>query len=70
MESVSLTGIFITNKYSMVSAVPGWMRVSIHIHQEGWGHEVGCLLRLLIQHKTIGIPDQWSVISVEEHLVW
>lgn len=29
-----------------------------------------CLLRLLIQHKAIGIADHWSVVCVEEDLVW
>lgn len=28
------------------------------------------LLSLFIQHKTIGIPDQRSVVGVKEHLVW
>lgn len=46
------------------------MGVSIHVHQEGRGHEMGCLLCLFIQHKAIGVPDQWSVVCVEENLVW
>lgn len=46
------------------------MGVSIHVHQEGRGHEMGCLLCLFIQHKAIGVPNQWSVVCVEENLVW
>lgn len=46
------------------------MGVSIHIHQERWRHEMGCLLRLFIQHKAVGVPDQRSVVCVEENLVW
>lgn len=44
--------------------------VPIHIHQEGRGHEMGCLLGLLIQHKAVGVPDQWSIVGVEKHLIW
>lgn len=46
------------------------MGVSIHVHQEGRGHEMGRLLRLFVQHKAIGVSDQWSVVCVKEHLVW
>lgn len=28
------------------------------------------LLGLLIQDKAVGVPDQWSVVCVEENLVW
>lgn len=31
---------------------------------------MGCLLRLFIQDKAVGVPDQRSVVCVEEHLVW
>lgn len=46
------------------------MRIAIYIHQEGWWHKMGCLLSLFVQHKTVGVPDQWSVVCVEKHLVW
>ena len=46
------------------------MGVSIHIHQERRGHEMGSLLSLFIQHEAVGISDQWSIVCVEEHLVW
>lgn len=46
------------------------MGVSVHVHQEGWGHEMGGLLRLLVQHEAVGVPDQRPVVCVEEHLVW
>lgn len=46
------------------------MGVSIHVNQEGWRHEMRCLLRLFVQHKAICVPDQRSVVCVEEHLVW
>lgn len=31
---------------------------------------MGSLLCLFVQHKAVGIPDQRSVICVEEHLIW
>lgn len=31
---------------------------------------MGSLLCLFVQHKAVGIPDQWSVVCVEEHLIW
>lgn len=46
------------------------MGVPIYIHQEGRGHEMRCLLCLLIQHEAIGVPDQRPVVCVEEHLIW
>lgn len=46
------------------------MGVSIHINQEWWGHEMGCLLRLFVQHKAVGVTNQWPVVCVEENLVW
>lgn len=45
------------------------MGVSVHVHQEGRGHEVRRLLGLLVQHVVVGIPDQRPVVCVEEHLV-
>lgn len=51
------------------SLIFGGMRVSIHIHQEGRGHEVGGLLGLLIQHVVVGVSDQRPVVGVEEHLI-
>lgn len=47
----------------------GRMRVSIDIHQEGWRHEVGGLLRLLVQHVVIRVTNERPVVRVEEHLV-
>lgn len=47
----------------------GRVGVPIHIYQEGWGHEVGGLLGLLIQHVVIGVPDQRAKIRVEKHLI-
>ena len=46
------------------------MGVSVHVHQVGWGHEMGGLLCLLVQHEAVGVPDQRPVVCVEEHLVW
>lgn len=46
------------------------MGIPIYIYQEGWWHKMGGLLRLFIQHKTVGVPDQWPVVCVEEYLVW
>lgn len=31
---------------------------------------MGSLLCLFVQHKAVGIPDQRSVVCVEEHLIW
>lgn len=31
---------------------------------------MGCLLCLFIKHKAVGVPDERSVVCVEEHLVW
>lgn len=45
------------------------MGVSIHVHQEGRGHEMRRLLRLFIQHEAVGIADQRPVVRVEEDLV-
>ena len=50
--------------------LPWWMGVSVHVHQEWWGHEMGCLLCLFIKHKAVGITDQRPVVCVEEDLVW
>lgn len=46
------------------------MGVPVYIHQERRGHEMRRLLRLLIQHEAVGVPDQWPVVCVEEHLIW
>ena len=46
------------------------MGVAIYIHQERWGHEMRRLLRLFIEHEAIRVPDQRSVVCMEEHLVW
>lgn len=50
-------------------SLPEGMGVSIHVHQEGWRHEVGRLLRLFVQHKAVGVSDQGPVVCVEENLV-
>lgn len=49
--------------------LPRRVRVSINVNQEGWGHEMRRLLRLLVQHKTVGVADQRPVVCVKEHLV-
>lgn len=46
-----------------------WVRIPIHIHKEGWRHEMWGLLRLLIQHIVVGVADKRSVVRMEEHLV-
>lgn len=46
------------------------MGVPVYIHQERRGHEMRCLLRLLIQHEAVGVPYQRTVVCVEEHLIW
>lgn len=48
----------------------GGVGVAVHVHQEGRGHEVRSLLRLLVQHVVVGVPDQRPEVRVEEHLVW
>lgn len=45
------------------------MRVSVNVNQEGRGHEMRRLLRLLVQHKTVGVADQRPIVCVKEHLI-
>lgn len=66
------------NKLFIFAIFPPWhqplesrgMRISINIHQERRRHKMRSLLSLFIQHIVICIADQWSVIRMEEHLVW
>lgn len=46
----------------------GWVRIPVHVHQEGRRHEVRGLLGLLIQHIVVGVSDQWTEVCMEEHL--
>ena len=41
------------------------VRVAIYIDEEGRGHNVGCLLRLFVQHVVAAVTDEWSVVCVE-----
>lgn len=43
--------------------------IPIHIHKEGWRHEMWGLLCLLIQHIVVGVADKRSVVRMEEHLI-
>lgn len=45
------------------------VRIPVDIHQKGWGHEVWCLLRLLVQHIVVRVADKRSVVRMEKHLV-
>lgn len=45
------------------------VRIPVDVHQEGWGHEVWCLLCLLVQHIVVRVADKRSVVRMEKHLV-
>lgn len=45
------------------------VRIPVDVHQEGWGHEVWCLLRLLVQHVVVRVADKRSIVRMEKHLV-
>lgn len=61
----------------VVALLPSWnqllepwgVRIAINVHKKRRGHEVGRLLCLLIQNIVVGVTHQWSVISVEKHLL-
>lgn len=46
-----------------------WVWIPVHIHKEGWRHEMRRLLRLLVQHVVVRVTDKRSVVGVEKHLV-
>lgn len=46
------------------------VRIPVDVHQEGWGHKVWRLLRLLVQHVVVGVADKRPVVRMEKHLLW
>lgn len=65
-DELLLSAVLATGYQALIA---GRVRVPVHVHQEGRGHEVRGLLRLLIQHVVVGVTDQRPVIGMEEHLV-
>lgn len=65
-DKLLISAAFPSRHQSLVSWRVG---VTVHIHQEWRGHQVRRLLGLLIQHIVVGVTNEWSVVSVEKHLV-
>jgi len=47
----------------------GRVGVAVYVHQEWRWHEVGGLLRLLVQHIVIGVTHQGPVVRMEEQVI-